>query len=129
MSEMIYGIHAINAVIKREPERLIELFVLKGREDERLTPIINMARKYGASVQFMSRKALDDKAKGEQHQGVIAKVKQGKSFDEKDLLQIIEAQDQPLLLILDGVTDPHNLGACLGNADAAGVAAIVGPKL
>lgn len=128
MSEMIYGIHAINAVIKREPERLIELFVLKGREDERLTPIINMARKYGASVQFMSRKALDDKAKGEQHQGVIAKVKQGKSFDEKDLLQIIEAQDQPLLLILDGVTDPHNLGACLRNADAAGVAAIVVPK-
>jgi 23S rRNA (guanosine2251-2'-O)-methyltransferase len=76
----------------------------------------------------MQRKALDDKAKGEQHQGIIARVKEGKKYNEKDLDQIIANSDTPFLLVLDGVTDPHNLGACLRNADAAGVDAIIVPK-
>jgi 23S rRNA (guanosine2251-2'-O)-methyltransferase len=76
----------------------------------------------------MQRKALDDKAKGEQHQGIIARVKEGKKYNEKDLDQIIASSDTPFLLVLDGVTDPHNLGACLRNADAAGVDAIIVPK-
>ncbi|WP_394172782.1 23S rRNA (guanosine(2251)-2'-O)-methyltransferase RlmB [Thalassotalea litorea] len=130
--ELVFGIHAVNALIKRAPERFIELWFLKGREDERLLPIINLARKYGVSVQFVHRKALDDKSEGEQHQGVIARVKPGKVFTEQDLDDIIEAAKKkgknPFLLILDGVTDPHNLGACLRNADAAGVDAIVVPK-
>ncbi|TLU66657.1 23S rRNA (guanosine(2251)-2'-O)-methyltransferase RlmB [Thalassotalea litorea] len=130
--EIVLGIHAVNALIKRAPERFIEIWFLKGREDERLLPIINLARKYGVSVQFVHRKALDDKSEGEQHQGVIARVKPGKVFTEQDLDDIIEAAKKkgknPFLLVLDGVTDPHNLGACLRNADAAGVDAIVVPK-
>ncbi|QDP00275.1 23S rRNA (guanosine(2251)-2'-O)-methyltransferase RlmB [Thalassotalea sp. PS06] len=130
--ELVFGIHAVNALIKRAPERFIEIWFLKGREDERLLPIINLARKYGVSVQFVHRKALDDKSQGEQHQGVIARVKPGKTYTENDLDAIIENAKQsgknPFLLILDGVTDPHNLGACLRNADAAGVDAIVVPK-
>ncbi|GAA0372141.1 23S rRNA (guanosine(2251)-2'-O)-methyltransferase RlmB [Bowmanella denitrificans] len=126
--EWLYGIHALESLLQREPERLIELFVLKGREDERLTNIINQARRFGASIQFCQRKTLDDKAQGEQHQGVVAKARPGRQYDEKDLDQILSASGSPFLLILDGVTDPHNLGACLRTADAAGVHAVVVPK-
>lgn len=126
--EWLYGIHAMEAVISREPERIIELFVLKGRDDERLVNIINQARRFGISVQFCQRKVLDDKVNGEQHQGVVARAKPGKQYDENDLAKLVEEQDQPFLLVLDGVTDPHNLGACLRTADAAGVHALVVPK-
>lgn len=126
--EWLYGIHAMEAVISREPERLIELFVLKGRDDDRLTNIINQARRFGVSIQFCNRKVLDDKVKGEQHQGVVARAKPGRQYDEKDLDEIVSSSDAPFLLVLDGVTDPHNLGACLRTADAAGVDALVVPK-
>ncbi|WP_206485163.1 23S rRNA (guanosine(2251)-2'-O)-methyltransferase RlmB [Thalassotalea sp. G2M2-11] len=130
--ELVFGIHAINELIKRSPERFIELFLLKGRDDERLKPIINLSRKYGIPTQLVNRKVLDDKSKGEQHQGVVARVTPGKTFTEADLDDILLAAQQqskdPFLLILDGVTDPHNLGACLRNADAAGVQAIIVPK-
>lgn len=126
--EWLYGIHALESLLQREPERLIELFVLKGREDERLANIINQARRFGVSIQFCQRKTLDDKAQGEQHQGLVAKARPGRQYDEKDLDKIIEDNACPFLLVLDGVTDPHNLGACLRTADAAGVHAVVVPK-
>ena len=130
--EIVYGIHAINALLEAAPERFIELWLLKGREDERMLPIINLSRKYGISTQLVSRKVLDDKSEDEQHQGVVARVKTGKVYTENDLDDILaSAQNKgkdPFLLILDGVTDPHNLGACLRNADAAGVQAIIVPK-
>jgi 23S rRNA (guanosine2251-2'-O)-methyltransferase len=131
-AEIVYGIHSLAAIIEREPERLIEIYALKGRQDERVTPIINQAQSLGLSVQFMSRKALDDKSKGEQHQGIMAKVKAAKQKDEHDLQQLLEqkkaAGESPFLLVLDGVTDPHNLGAVLRTADAAGVDAVIVPK-
>ncbi|GAA6203999.1 MULTISPECIES: 23S rRNA (guanosine(2251)-2'-O)-methyltransferase RlmB [Thalassotalea] len=130
--ELVFGIHAVNELIKRSPERFIELFLLKGRDDERLMPIINLSRKYAIPAQMVNRKVLDDKSNGEQHQGVVARVQPGKTFTEADLDDIIETAEKqgvpPFLLILDGVTDPHNLGACLRNADAAGVQAIIVPK-
>lgn len=126
--EWLYGIHALDAVLTREPERLIEMYVLKGRDDERLTNIINQARRFGVSIQFCNRKVLDDKVQGEQHQGVVARAKPGKQYDEKDLADIVSASDSPFILVLDGVTDPHNLGACLRTADAAGVDAVVVPR-
>ncbi|MCV2886423.1 23S rRNA (guanosine(2251)-2'-O)-methyltransferase RlmB [Aestuariibacter sp. AA17] len=126
--EWLYGIHAMDAVISREPERIIEMFVLKGRDDERLTHIINQARRFGISIQFCQRRVLDDKVDGEQHQGVVARAKPGKQFTETDLDDIVANAKQAFLLVLDGVTDPHNLGACLRTADAAGVDAIVVPK-
>lgn len=118
----------MQSVLENEPERVIELFVLKGRNDERLTNIVNQARRFGVSVQFCQRKALDDKVRGEQHQGVVARAKPARVLDEADLDQVLEKHEQPFLLVLDGVTDPHNLGACLRTADAAGVHAVVVPK-
>jgi len=130
--ELVFGIHAVTALINVAPERFIEVWLLKGREDERMMPIINLTRKYGIGVQQVSRKVLDDKSDGEQHQGVVARVRPGKAYTENDLDDILLAADKkgsaPFLLILDGVTDPHNLGACLRNADAAGVQAIIVPK-
>lgn len=127
-NEFIYGIHAVKAVLENDPARFIEAFVLKGRQDDRLMPVLNQLQQFGVSVQQMGRKALDDKAKGANHQGIIARVKPAKALNEHDLDQIVAQHDQPLLLVLDGVTDPHNLGACLRNADAAGVAAVIVPK-
>ncbi|AUI87161.1 23S rRNA (guanosine(2251)-2'-O)-methyltransferase RlmB [Vibrio azureus] len=127
-NEFIYGIHAVKAVLEREPERFIEAYVLKGRQDERLMPILNDLQVCGVSIQQMSRKTLDDKANGANHQGIIARVKAAKQLNENDIDAILAQHESPLLLILDGVTDPHNLGACLRNADAAGVAAIIVPK-
>lgn len=127
-NEFIYGIHAVQAVLERDPARFIEAFVLKGRQDDRLLPILNELQQIGVSIQQMGRKALDDKARGANHQGIIARVKPAKQLNEHDLDAIIAQHEQPLFLILDGVTDPHNLGACLRNADAAGVAAVIVPK-
>jgi len=127
-NEFIYGIHAVKAVLAREPERFIEAFVLKGRQDDRLMPILNELQQIGVSIQQMTRKTLDDKARGANHQGVMARVKPAKQLNENDLDDILAKYDAPLLLVLDGVTDPHNLGACLRNADAAGVAAVIVPK-
>lgn len=130
--ELVFGIHAIGELIKRSPERVIEAWVLKGREDERMLPLLNLLQKYRIPLQMVARKVLDDKSEGGQHQGILVRVTPGKTYNENDLEQIIQQAEQqqklPFLLILDGVTDPHNLGACLRNADAAGVDAIVVPK-
>lgn len=75
-----------------------------------------------------SRKVLDEKAESTQHQGIVARVKAAKILAEHDLDELLAKTDLPFLLILDGVTDPHNLGACLRNADAAGVQGIIVPK-
>lgn len=128
MSEQIYGIHAVKSFLDAAPERLIEVFVLKGREDKRLTPLLNELQRLGIRVQQVNRQALDNKAQGEVHQGIIAKVIPAKELNESDLDQILDRKANPFLLILDGVTDPHNLGACLRTADAAGVDAVIVPK-
>lgn len=125
---MIYGIHAVKAVLASDPARFIEVYVLKGREDDRLLPVLKELAELGITTQEMGRKALDDKADGASHQGLIARVKQGRQYNENDLDAILEGKETPLLLVLDGVTDPHNLGACLRNADAAGASAIIVPK-
>ncbi len=127
-NELIYGIHAVKAVLERDPARFVEAYVLKGRQDDRLLPVLNELSRMGVSIQEMNRKVLDDKAKGANHQGLIAKVKPAKQLNEHDLELIVDQQENPLFLVLDGVTDPHNLGACLRNADAAGVAAVIVPK-
>ncbi len=136
MSEMIYGIHAVQALLERAPERFQEVFILKGREDKRLLPLIHALESQGVVIQLANRQYLDEKSDGAVHQGIIARVKPGRQYQEKrgrqyqenDLPDLIASLDQPFLLILDGVTDPHNLGACLRSADAAGVHAVIVPK-
>ncbi|WP_102505826.1 23S rRNA (guanosine(2251)-2'-O)-methyltransferase RlmB [Salinivibrio kushneri] len=127
-NEVIYGIHAVKAILATDPSRFIEVMVLKGRQDERLVPVLNEIAMLGVSIQQVGRKALDDKTQGASHQGIVARVKAGRQYNENDLEAILANTENPLLLVLDGVTDPHNLGACLRTADAAGVSAVIVPK-
>ncbi|EAR53903.1 putative RNA methyltransferase, TrmH family protein [Photobacterium sp. SKA34] len=127
-NDMIFGIHAVKAVLASDPVRFIEVFVLKGREDDRLLPLVTELQSLGITIQEAGRKALDDKVKGASHQGIVARVRPGKQYNENDLDDLLVGKESPLLLILDGVTDPHNLGACLRNADAAGAVAVIVPK-
>ncbi|WP_134057561.1 23S rRNA (guanosine(2251)-2'-O)-methyltransferase RlmB [Rheinheimera aquimaris] len=126
-ADLVFGIHAVEAFLQRAPQDVLELFVMKDRDDKRMQPIIQLARQNGVSVQFCNRKTLDDMVSG-QHQGVVAKARLQSSGNEADLAAIVAANDKPFILILDGVTDPHNLGAILRSADAAGVHAVVAPK-
>lgn len=127
-NELIFGIHALDALLETHPEQVLEVWLLKGRDDERLNGLQARLLAVGVKAQPASRTALDNKAKGGQHQGVVAKVKAQPVLNEADLDQLLEAQATPLLLVLDGVTDPHNLGACLRTADAAGVHGVIVPK-
>lgn len=126
--EIIYGIHAVQALLERDPTRFKEVYVLKGREDRRLTPVIHELEAQGVLVQIANRQWLDSQTEGAVHQGIIAKVKQGRQYQEQDLPDLLAQVETPFLLVLDGVTDPHNLGACLRSADAAGVHAVIVPK-
>lgn len=130
--DIIFGIHAVDSLLKNCPERILELFLMQGRQDERIMPLIEKASEYGISMPQTSRKVLDEKSGSSQHQGIVARVKAAKILTENDLAALLEkltvAQMTPFFLILDGVTDPHNLGACLRNADAAGVHGVIVPK-
>ena len=128
MSENIYGIHAVNSILANSPERLIEVFVLKGREDKRLQPLLNELYALGIAVQFVNRQTLDKKSNGEVHQGVIARVQEAKELNEHDLDELLTRKQNPLLLVLDGVTDPHNLGAIIRTALLCGAHGVVIPR-
>lgn len=128
MSEIVFGIHAVQALLDSDPQRFQEVFILKGRDDRRLQPLIKALEAQGIAIQVANRQWLDSKVEGAVHQGIVARVKPGRQYSEGDLPDLIASLDQPFLLILDGVTDPHNLGACLRSADAAGVHAVIVPK-
>jgi 23S rRNA (guanosine2251-2'-O)-methyltransferase len=127
--ELIFGLHAVDAVLRRQPETVIRLWIQAGRRDKRMGAIYELAKNQGVSVETLPRDELDRKVAG-RHQGVVAEVVAGdKSWDEARLWQrLSECGRPPLVLVLDGVTDPHNLGACLRSADAAGVDAVIVPR-
>ncbi|OCG01289.1 23S rRNA (guanosine(2251)-2'-O)-methyltransferase RlmB [Gilliamella sp. wkB112] len=128
MSETVYGIHAIEALLARAPERIIEVFIAKGREDKRLTAVVCELEQLGLPVKVTNRQWLDEKTRNGVHQGILALVKQSRGYQENDIPLLMQQSKQPVILILDGVTDPHNLGACIRTADASGVDLIIVPK-
>ncbi|WP_339338927.1 23S rRNA (guanosine(2251)-2'-O)-methyltransferase RlmB [uncultured Oceanicoccus sp.] len=130
MSEIywVFGFHAVNAVLQRQPNRIDELWLQQGRNDQRMQDLLQQAKALGIHCKTVARQELDEQAAGN-HQGVMAKTKPAQTLRDRDLKQLLDTlEHQPLLLILDGVTDPHNLGACLRTADAAGVDAVIAPK-
>src|SRR5258708_21000409 len=117
----VYGLHAINAVLERAPERLLELWVAQPRDDARTRDLRDRAEGAGVRVQSVGGDALVKLVGEVAHQGAVAAVRPLKAWDEHDLLGALsQVAGGPLLLIFDGVTGPPNLGALLRPADAAG---------
>jgi len=126
--EFIFGWHAVEAVLKQEPGRLQQVWIQTGRQDKRVQSVTETLDSLGVAWQVVHRRELDKRVAGV-HQGVVAQVAESREWTEDDLLQSLAEQGAaPFLLILDGVTDPHNLGACLRTADAVGVQAVIIPK-
>ena len=126
--DLVYGLHAVRAVIDRAPERLLELWMAEPRHDARARDLKERAEAAGLKVQRVGNESLAKLAGDVAHQGVVAAVRPLKPWDEEALIASLSTLADPLLLVLDGVTDPHNLGACLRTADAAGVRAVILPK-
>ncbi len=126
--DWIFGIHTVQSILKTSPQRVKELRVVKARQDARLQKLLNLADQHGVAIQWSSTQNLDALVNG-RHQGVAALCKDGETYNETYLASLVEQQGQnAFFLMLDGVTDPHNLGACLRSADGAGVQAVIVPK-
>ena len=133
MTELVFGYHATESLMRQQPGQIEVLWVQADRRDKRMQALIDLARNQGITVTACPKSDLDALTRG-RHQGVIATLGAGaahggaRGISEADLLSLVADNERSLLLILDGVTDPHNLGACLRSADAAGVTAVIFPK-
>lgn len=127
-TEWIYGIHSVASVLKSQPQRLLRIHVQQGRQDDRVQKLIDNAQRENIEIAREPRKQLDKLVEGN-HQGIIAECRPGEQYDEDFLDVLAERHGRTLfVLVLDGVTDPHNLGACMRTAEAAGVHAVVIPR-
>jgi 23S rRNA (guanosine2251-2'-O)-methyltransferase len=128
-NDWVYGLHAVESLLKHNPDAILQLYVLQGRTDERLGVLLDRAANRGIPITELSRAELDEKTGGV-HQGIAALCRELKlEKSEGFLKQLLDGLEHPpFLLVLDGVTDPHNLGACLRSAEAAGVDAVIVPK-
>jgi len=126
-SEIIFGFHSVESVIRNDPINVLQLLVEKNRHDKRITQLINYAESQGISVEYLKKTDLQKQADSHKTQGVAIRYKATAKIEGNSLEDIIK-KDNVFLLVLDGVTDPHNLGACLRTADAAGVDAVIAPK-
>ncbi len=124
--QYIFGTHSVSAILQKQPERLLHLYFQKDKQDSTL---LSLAKNYHIKTSFLNRTELDRMSENGVHQGIIAECMPAKTYSENDLDELVESLTEPaFLLILDGVQDPHNLGACLRSADAAGVHAVIAPK-
>jgi 23S rRNA (guanosine2251-2'-O)-methyltransferase len=123
---VVFGFHAVLARMRADPQSVLEIFLDETRNDARVRDLVAAAERTGVRLMRVPTKRLDGFYGGGRHQGVVARValkSLGESLDE-----VLEGVERPLVLVLDGVTDPHNLGACLRVANAAGAHAVIAPK-
>jgi 23S rRNA (guanosine2251-2'-O)-methyltransferase len=127
-TETLFGIHAVSTLIDRNPTKIMEIWVQKGREDKRMKRLLDKAAALHIHVREVGKDQLTQKVDGN-HQGIVAFRQPVQALNERELPNILAAvEGVPFILILDGVTDPHNLGACIRTADAAGVQLVIAPK-
>ena len=124
----IYGINAVFDVLKYKPEQLIEVFLKDGVSNKRLNKLVDLIQHHKISLTRVSRRKIEQITGTPKNQGIAAAVKQPTNLDSKAALNFIETIDTPLILILDGLQDPRNVGACLRTANASGVDLIVIPR-
>ncbi len=125
---IIAGMHSVRTALKHGLEGVSEVWVEARRRDKKIREIIGLAKQAGVAMHQVERAELDTMVPGVNHQGAVAQVVAPSARGERDLEELLQGIDSPLLLVLDGVQDPHNLGACLRSADAAGVDAVIAPK-
>jgi 23S rRNA (guanosine2251-2'-O)-methyltransferase len=132
MSEVttIFGLHAVRTLLQQRPERAELLILQKGREDARVNELVQLAQSKSIKTEWRDGRELDRLAGSERHQGACLQIRGFGVLGEGALDDLLDATATiaPFLLVLDGVQDPHNLGACLRTADAAGVTAVIVPK-
>jgi 23S rRNA (guanosine2251-2'-O)-methyltransferase len=127
--DLLIGIHAVEAALQYDAGNIVELYVESGAHNARVKEISDRARELGVKPHARDRAALDRMTGGARHQGVVARYNAPAPLPESELPRLVEqAEAGALFLVLDGVTDPHNLGACLRSAEAAGVTAVIVPK-
>lgn len=128
-TQLVFGIHAVSSLLDHHADAVQVLYTLAGRRDKRLQSLVDKAKHAGIPVEECSRADLDARCP-QVHQGIVALSEAtNREYHEQDLDALLDGLDHPpLLLVLDGVTDPHNLGACLRSAEAAGADAVIVPK-
>jgi 23S rRNA (guanosine2251-2'-O)-methyltransferase len=125
----LLGFHAVESALRRAPEQLNVLWIASEAKNTRLKPIEDLARQSGIEIRLCPRSELDRLSGGERHQDLVAEFTPANLYGERDLPRLLEqSKSPPFVLVLDGVQDPHNLGACLRSAEAAGVDFVVIPK-
>ena len=126
-TQTLAGFQSVIARLRQAPESIREIYVEAQRRDKRMVAFIEQASQAGCKVHPVAADRLDGLAGGSRHQGVVAIADVHRLADDLD--EVLDSVQGPaLLLVLDGVTDPHNLGACLRTADAAGVHAVIAPR-
>ena len=126
-SRLIYGFHAVTSKLRHDPESIKEILIDATRQDARARDLLKHAELQGTRVIATDGKRLDGMAPDGKHQGVVARIEGGRKVAHLD--DVLDTLEEPaFLLVLDGITDPRNLGACLRVADAAGVHAVIAPK-
>lgn len=125
--ELIYGFHAVESALFNDSKNVLVAWLEQSRQDKRLQKIIDLLEEHKVPYEVVDKKILDKQTKSTRHQGVAIKYKTPALYTEKELDQFLE-KDESLILVLDGITDPHNFGACLRTADAVGVDCVVIPK-
>lgn len=130
---IIYGLHAVESALRNDPENIGTIWLEKNTRNDRLKKLQAQISEVGGLKTTMTDvDQLNKMASTGRHQGVVAEYYKAKDYTENDLYDLLDELDndsiQPFLLVLDGVTDPHNLGACLRTADGAGIHAVIAPK-
>lgn len=126
-SDLVYGLHAVRHLLERAPEHVLEAWVQEASQSDSLQTINNVLRQHGVAVHRANTATLDKLSHNGVHQGVVLRSRRV-ADNPYGLEELAASTDQPLFLVLDGVQDPHNLGACLRSAAAAGATAVVIPK-
>jgi len=128
-AQRVFGLHAVTSLLQRNPTRVSLLLALESRDDVRMQQVLDLAEKANVPIRRVARGELDELVQGVSHQGVVAETGAAAVIGEKELPEFLDVLPHPaFLLILDGIQDPHNLGACLRTADAAGVDAVILPR-
>jgi 23S rRNA (guanosine2251-2'-O)-methyltransferase len=123
---VVFGFHAVLARVRADPSAVLEIYLDETRNDARAKDLAAAAERSKIHLMRVPTKRLDGFYGGGRHQGVVARIEIRNAADTLD--EVLEGVEKPMLLVLDGVTDPHNLGACLRVANAAGVHAVIAPK-